>query len=978
MKCARILAISAVALLHAAPRLAAQQIRPIADIHRLTRENLAQNSVVRLRGSVSLFQPENGDWFLEDSSGAVYVRPGYTKTKVLTGHQVEVVGKVTLDGFAPDMVAESVQDLGPSPLPPRLVTMAEAGSGSVDSRLIKVRGHVVDFERSRRNEATGGWHLFFRITDGQNFLLVKAPGDAHEIHRLVDAEVEVTGVSAARFGPDGRHESSRLLARTAADVTILRGPPHETRFADPLTPLNRILRFRNGGMELGPVHVAGVVAAVEPGEAFYLVGDDAGLLVRTAQLIDVKLGDRLEVVGYPVSPSPVPRLDRALCRWVGPGPAPKPRSIDWKRLLAGSRNGELVQVETRLLDLSRRYDTWFLTLDIGGVPARQIAVAEWRTPEPLDLEPGSILKLTGVTLSDAGSIVSRRYLRLLLREKSDIAVVQGPPLLSSSGARAFLGLLIGCILIGGAAAFILRRQVRQKTTQIRIQLEKEALLEKRFGDLFENASDAIYSLDADNRVLSWNRTAELITGYRRDQMVGRQLDWISDAADAAKIRAFRAAVRRGEPVRDEFRYVHASGAWRYAEISARLVNTEGQTIIECIARDTTERHAAAHALERAKEAAEAASLAKSRFLANMSHELRTPLNGVLGMTELLVASNLPREQHEWAELARGSGEMLLVLINDILDLSKIEAGAMRIEHIAFDPRASIESVARVLQPLAERKQLRLELDLQDLPAAIKSDPLRFQQILFNLAGNAIKFTAQGSVIIEARAAEGVGYFAVRDTGIGIRPEEQQRLFQPFSQADDSTTRQYGGTGLGLVISRQLVRLMNGEMGVESTPEVGSRFWFRLPLEIAVGAPVEPHTPLVPSSALSGQRVLVVEDNEINRRLVAAFLGKFGCESVLAADGLTALEICERDEAFHLILMDCQMPRLDGYEATRRIRARGGIWSHIPIVALTANAMAGDRERCLEAGMDDYLTKPLTLASLEAKLVQWLCPVVVER
>ncbi len=983
MKFGRLLAVLALTVASGGDWLAAQSVappplRPIADIHRLSREDLDQNSAIRIRGVVTLFQAREGDWFVEDSSGAVYIRSGFKTTPIQNGQLVEVTGRAVLDGFAPDILAERVQVLGTTPLEPRLTPIASVNRGSEDCRLIKVRGHVVDFERSLWDEATNQWFIFFSVVDGTHSLRVKAPGDPYRIPELVDAEVEVSGIATAIFGPDGHHESSRLLARTASDVRVLRGPQHETHFSAPLTPLNQVLRFRYSGIELGPVHVVGTVAAVEAGEAIYLVGDGAGLLIRTAQKLDLHLGDRVEVVGFPVSPSPVPRLDRALCRRIGPGKPPSPVKATWKELIAGRQNGRLVQVETRLLDLARRYDTWFLTLDIGGVEARQIAVAEWRTDEKLEIEPGSMLRLTGVALSDAGSMVHRRFLRLLLREKADVVVAAQPPWLSSPGARTLLGLLLGFVFIAAAAAFMMRRQVRQQTAQIREQLQKEALLEKRFGDLFENASDAIYALDANNRVLSWNRTAEQISGYSREEVLGKQLDWLSDAGETGKVQAFRDLVRQGKPARDEFRFQHASGEWRYIEVSARLVATGGQTIVECIARDTTERYLAAQALERAKEAAEAASLAKSRFLANMSHELRTPLNGVLGMAELLVASDLTPEQHAWAELARGSGEMLLALINDILDLSKIEAGAMRLERIAFDPRASVEAVARVLGPLAQRKNLHLELDIRNLPGVVLSDPLRFQQILFNLAGNAIKFTERGIITLEAYGESGHGLFAVRDTGIGIGPDVQARLFQPFSQADDSTTRQFGGTGLGLVISRQLVRLMRGEMGVESVPGIGSRFWFRLPLEVAAGEAVEPHTTLVPSSALAGQSVLVAEDNDVNRRLITAFLAKFGCEHVIAVDGAAALELCRQDVRVNLILMDCQMPRLDGYEATRQIRALGGYWSSIPIVALTANAMAGDRERCLEAGMDDYLTKPLTQSILEAKLVQWLCPVAVER
>ena len=802
-------------------------LRPIAEIHRLARESLPPNAMVRVRGTVTLYQPQEGDWFLEDATGAVYVRPGNRRIRPQSGQLVELTARVLFDSFAPDLEADHLVSLGPAQFEPRLSTIGAVNGGAEDCRLVRLQGRVVDFERSRWDEATSSWRIFFGLSDGTRVTRVKAPGDPRTIQNLIDAEVEVAGIATVVPGPSGRQENSRLLARTADDVRVLRAPSHAAKFAEPLTPLDQLLRFRNGGFHLDAVHVAGTVAAIEPGEAIYLVGDRAAVLVRTAQLLEAQIGDRMEVVGYPVSPSPVPRLDRAICRRIGPGRAPSPVDATWNQLVAGAHNGELVQIETRLLDLSRRYDTWFLTLDIGSVPARQIAVAEWRTTQKLEIEPGSTLRLTGVALSDAGSLVSRRYLRLLLRGRDDIQVVAGPPWLSTSGARTLFGLLVGFLVIAAIATVLLRRQVRQKTAQIRDQLQKEALLEKRFGDLFENASDAIYSLDEDNCVLSWNRTAEAITGYPREMVVGSPLDRISDPEDANQMRAFRNSLRSGgESTRNEFRYRHASGERRYCEVSARLVSNEGRSIIECIARDTTERNLAAQTLERAKEAAEAASLAKSRFLANMSHELRTPLNGVLGMTGMLAASDLPPDQRSWAEMAHGSGEMLLALINDILDLSKIEAGAMRLERIAFNPSASIEAVARVLRPLAERKHLELKLELTGLPEVVMSDPLRFQQILFNLAGNAIKFTAHGSVTIAVQCDDGDCLFTVRDTGIGIHPEQQARLFQPFSQADDSTTRQFGGTGLGLVISRQLVRLMNGEMGVESVAGEGSCFWFR--------------------------------------------------------------------------------------------------------------------------------------------------------
>jgi PAS domain S-box-containing protein len=522
-------------------------------------------------------------------------------------------------------------------------------------------------------------------------------------------------------------------------------------------------------------------------------------------------------------------------------------------------------------------------------------------------------------------------------------------------------------------------EISQLKQAVRQAEQSEALL-KTVIDLLPQR---VFWKDCDGRFLGANRNFKADVGV--ENIVGKtdqEVPWAGAQPDGTQDRHI---MEHRQPVLNLAQQLAYGDQLEWRTTSkVPLIDARGEVWgVLGTYQDITPFKSVEAELIKARNAAEDASKAKSEFLATMSHEIRTPMNGVIGFTDLLLQTPLNPEQQSMASTIRESGQALMTIINDILDFSRIEAGRVSVELSKVDAKQIARDVVALLRPRAAEKQLELDVQWRSgISATVLGDAGRLRQVLVNLASNAIKFTESGHVTIRASEADGMLRMEVEDTGIGITPEQLPRLFSKFTQADSSTTRKYGGTGLGLAISKQLVELMGGRIGAHSQPGAGSTFWFTLPFAQRSEATATTRILMLDAkfelveqrpASNSHPHVLVVEDHAVNRMLATRLLAKLGCKVEVAENGRIA---CERtlEQNYDLIFMDCQMPEMDGFEATRAIREReqGGS-RRTPIVALTANAMIQDRDRCLQAGMDDYITKPYSVADFERTLQRWCNP-----
>lgn len=509
------------------------------------------------------------------------------------------------------------------------------------------------------------------------------------------------------------------------------------------------------------------------------------------------------------------------------------------------------------------------------------------------------------------------------------------------------------------------------------------------ASLLDRLADLVIALDGDGRIAFASRSVTAVSGYEAGDLVGRAALELVDPADRVRVLLRYARMRNGKAARPSsplrFRVRRKDGRWLAVESNPAALPDTGRASASGwvdVLRDAEAATGREHGLEAARRSAEDDAKAQAEFLANMSHEIRTPLNSIIGFMQVLKRDGgLGDIQLGHVGRVEDAGRNLLRVVNDVLDLSKTESGTLRLDERRFSPEALVRDATALIRPQATEKALRLEVEIEpDAATPVIGDLDRLRQILLNLLSNAVKFTAQGEVRLRlgtVRAGPMLHLdIVIEDSGMGIAPEQLPKLFRRFTQADGTIARRFGGTGLGLAISKRLIEAMDGSIAVESTLNVGSRFVVRVPLKVAdpdTGRAVHSGVTrlLAPARAdtLRDRRLLVAEDVVINQKLVEAILGPLGCTVDMVADGAEALHAVQQQD-YAVVLMDMQMPGLDGPAASRAIRALGGHFVDLPIVALTANVFPEEMERARAAGMNDVVTKPIDSERLIATVLKW--------
>jgi len=926
---------------------------------------------VRLRAVVTYFDPSSPgsvsspEFFVQDASGGIWINWSPSLPKPVVGDLIDLQGISTQLDFAPDIANPSWQVIGHASMPqPKRVSFREMASTREDARRVEVEGIIRRVEFLAGSAKGQLLALSLSMPDGKVEVQMLWDGSPLPSH-LVDTYVRIRGVCGAAFTPKNQLIGVSLYVPSLSDISVLE-KPDPNPFDVATMSIDNLQRFGFQSNLGHRVKVSGTVTAKSSDHGLYIADSTGNLYIDCRDDLALKLGDRVEALGYPGFFQSHVRLEDASIRRVGQGLLAQAVPITVKQAMSGEYDSALVRLEGRVVSQSALPNEHLLVIEQD----HQIFSASSPSPLGQFAPNGSIARVSGICVQELDSLQKVVSFKLLMRSSKDVQILRQPPWWSLTRALTLIGVLILGTVLALAWIRILRRRVDEKTETLRA--------------ILESTEEGILVVDSASKIVTYNqkfkeiwRHSEAVLKSGDDRkLVEFVLDQVNDPDEFQN--KITELYNSGDAQTDD---IIGLKDGRTLERHSEPQKLQGKNVGRVWSfRDVTVRRRAEQELKAAKAAAEAANRSKSEFLANMSHEIRTPMNGIIGMTELALDSPLTREQQEYLLLVKSSADSLLNIINDILDFSKIEAGKFLISPVETDLRSALEATMRTLAVRAHQKGLEFLCEIhKDVPQRVLLDMDRIRQVLLNLLSNAIKFTDQGEVELRVScsltsALEAALHFSVRDTGMGIPKEKQPEIFEAFSQVDGSISRRFGGTGLGLTISSRLVTLMDGRIWVESAPDVGSTFHFTVTCPIVHDLPVAPVVKSRPAAA--DIRVLIVDDNEVNRRILEGMLTNWGWANEAVDSGATALELmaaaARNQNPYSVILLDAHMPGMDGFAVAKRIKGDLRL-SGTPIMMLSSSNLSSEAAQCRQLGISTYVVKPVG----QTELRDALCAIMSE-